>query len=132
MAATDSREIGLCIQMLRKARGMTQEQLAELADLSVSHVRQVELGAKNVSIAALYRIADALETPAQALLSGLETDELACLQALFAGCDPLEQRIIADVATAVIESLRKHRDARKKAEDPRDLCKAHANVTEYK
>ena len=47
--------------MFRNMRGMTQEQLAEKADLSVSYISQVETGIKLVSLQTLERIAASLD-----------------------------------------------------------------------
>ena len=107
----DYRGTGQNIQSCRVKRGMTQEQLAERADLSVSHIRQIELGLKGVSLAALYRIAESLDTSAQALLASKETGEIVRLQALLTGCTAWERDVIADVIEAVLEGLRKHRES---------------------
>ena len=107
----DYRETGQNIQSCRVKRGMTQEQLAERAGLSVSHIRQIELGLKGVSLAALYRIAEPLDTSAQALLTNKKLGEMVHLQALFTGCTAWERDVIADVIEAVMEGLRKHRES---------------------
>ena len=107
----DYRETGQNIQSCRVKRGMTQEQLAERADLSVSHIRQVELGLKGVSLAALYRIAESLDTSAQVLLANKESGEIARLKALFTGCTAWGRDVIVDVIEAVMEGLRKHRES---------------------
>ena len=56
-------ELGIAIAALRKMRGMTQEQLAEKADISRSHLSSIE--APNTvypfSLEVLYNIADALD-----------------------------------------------------------------------
>ncbi len=56
-------ELGITIAALRKMRGMTQEQLAERADISRSHLSSIE--APNTvypfSLEVLYNIADALD-----------------------------------------------------------------------
>ncbi len=47
----------------REKRGLTQEALAEAADLGSRFVQQVEGAAVNLSIDPLVRLADALEIP---------------------------------------------------------------------
>ena len=103
-------EIGRNIRRYRLKRGWTQEQLAELADLSEGYIRQVEIGIKILSLPALYRIAEALGTSAHALLAS-ETDRAARLTSLLIECTSCEQAVIVDIIDAAAESLRRHRAA---------------------
>ena len=64
-------QLGITISALRKVRGMSQEQLAEKANMSRSHLSSIE--APNIvrpfSLEILYNIADALDVEASDLLS---------------------------------------------------------------
>lgn len=64
-------ELGLTIAALRKMQGMSQEQLAEKAKMSRSHLSSIE--APNIvrpfSLEILYNIADALNVRAGDLLN---------------------------------------------------------------
>lgn len=64
-------ELGLTIAYLRKLKGMSQEQLAEKAGMSRSHLSSIE--APNIvrpfSLEILFNIADALDIEASELLS---------------------------------------------------------------
>lgn len=64
-------ELGLMIASLRKMQGMSQEQLAEKAKISRSHLSSIE--APNIvrpfSLEVLYKIADALGVRAGDLLN---------------------------------------------------------------
>lgn len=55
--------LGERIKELRKNRGMTQEQLAELVDIEQKHVSRIELGKNAPTIDRLERIAEVLDTP---------------------------------------------------------------------
>lgn len=55
-----SRQLGEHLQRLRKARGMTQERLAELCDLTPEHVSGIERGRRYPSMKTLLRIAEVL------------------------------------------------------------------------
>lgn len=70
-------ELGLTISSLRKLRGLTQEQLAEKAGISRSHLSAIE--APNVirpfSVEILYNIADALEVRAGDILNSQIIDK---------------------------------------------------------
>ena len=59
---------GLRLRELRISKGLTQEELATLADLNRNYVNQVEAGRRNVSILNIVRIANALEVEQWELL----------------------------------------------------------------
>lgn len=64
-------ELGIKIGALRKMRGMTQEQLADKAKMSRSHLSSIEAPntVRPFSVEVLFNIADALEVDAGELLS---------------------------------------------------------------
>ncbi len=53
--------IGERIRLIRKQKGITQEELAEKAQLMYQYISGVERGSRNISIDSLERIIDALE-----------------------------------------------------------------------
>ena len=57
------------LMRIRKARGLSQEALAELADFHRTYVSQLERCVTNISIDGLERLADALELDVVELLS---------------------------------------------------------------
>lgn len=63
-------EIGLNVSFYRKKKGLTQEQLAEKAGISRSHLSVIEAPniVKSFSIELLFNIADALEIEPYKLL----------------------------------------------------------------
>ena len=54
------RALGEQVRLYRKLASMTQEKLAERADLDTSYISDIERGEENVSVDALARIATAL------------------------------------------------------------------------
>lgn len=60
--------VGQRIRAIRKKRGMTQERLAELAEISPQHCSGIETGAAKVSLPALVKIANALNASMDELL----------------------------------------------------------------
>ena len=62
MAATSLRTkaLGEAIRAFRKKAHLTQERLAERADLNYKYLGEVERGEKTISVEALARIAQAL------------------------------------------------------------------------
>ncbi len=51
---------GVAVRRLRDARKLTQEELAELSDVHVTYVSQIERGLKNLSLYNIHRLAHAL------------------------------------------------------------------------
>jgi transcriptional regulator with XRE-family HTH domain len=66
--------VGANIRRLRKAKGLTQEQLAHEAEIAMRYIAGVERGEENPSLRYLVKIAEALEAePADLLRRDLET-----------------------------------------------------------
>jgi transcriptional regulator with XRE-family HTH domain len=59
------------VQKLRKGRKLSQENLAELADLHRNYVSQIECGRRNVSLLNILKIGRALKVRASKLIEDL-------------------------------------------------------------
>jgi transcriptional regulator with XRE-family HTH domain len=66
--ATVTQKLGVKIRKIRKQKGLTQEKLAELANLDYSYLNMIEAGKKNPSIKKLAKIAKALGVSLQKLM----------------------------------------------------------------
>ena len=64
----NNKAIGRNIRNARKAQGMTQEKLAEIVDISPTHMSVIERGVKTPKLDTFVRIANALGVSADALL----------------------------------------------------------------
>lgn len=62
------RALGQAIRTLREARDLTQESLADQAGMSPNYVGDTERGERNISVRALWLLADGLKVPASTLL----------------------------------------------------------------
>jgi transcriptional regulator with XRE-family HTH domain len=62
---------GLNVRKQREARGLTQEALAEKADLDQTYVSGIERGVRNPSILSIAKIAKALGVPLSQLTNGI-------------------------------------------------------------
>lgn len=72
-------QLGIAISALRKMRGMSQEQLAEKANLSRSHLSAIEAPGivRPFSLEVFYNIADALEIdPADLINASVFPDQV--------------------------------------------------------
>lgn len=65
----DLRLLGLTIAYYRKARGMTQSELAEAVEISRTHMSNIEApnSKTSISLNKLFDIAEALEVPVKDL-----------------------------------------------------------------
>ena len=64
-------QLGIAISTLKKCRGLSQEQLAERASVSISLISSIEASglAKSFSLEVFFSIADALEVDPSILLN---------------------------------------------------------------
>lgn len=70
----DLSMIGKRIKAAREAAGMTQEELAEVLDMSTTHISVLERGVKPPKLETLIRIANVLQVSADALLQDVVTN----------------------------------------------------------
>lgn len=64
----DLRDVGLRIKETRETKGLTQEELAALVDLSPTHISVIERGQKVPKLDTFVAIANALDVSADSLL----------------------------------------------------------------
>ena len=55
------------VREIREKKGLSQEKLAELADLHRTYISSVELGKRNISLVNIKAISDALKVPIEDL-----------------------------------------------------------------
>lgn len=65
-------KLGKNIKHLRLAKGISQEKLAELANLHRTYIGGVERGERNISLLNLTRLAQALEVSVTDLVEGID------------------------------------------------------------
>ncbi len=67
-------KLGDTLRDLRRQRGFTQEQLAELANLHSTYIAKIETGQRLPSLSTLASIANALEVRVAVLIDGPESE----------------------------------------------------------
>ena len=67
-----NRYIAANTRKWRRRRGLTQEKVAELADLDLRHFQSIEQARENITVATLAAIADALDVRPSLLLRSAE------------------------------------------------------------
>lgn len=105
-------DIGKRIRYERKMNNITQEKLAELCNISVPHMSNIENANTKVSLPVLVDIANALNCTVDTLLcnslnnnkdiSNYIVDEIV------SDCDNNQKTIIMDVIISLKDSLKKH------------------------
>lgn len=95
MNSADLVKIGQRIQTRRKQRGYTQEQLADLMNVSIQMVSNLERGNKAVRIDNLIRLSEILEISTDYILTGKENaDDIGALTVQIERLSERDRRII--------------------------------------
>lgn len=106
----DYKLLGQRIRTARLAAGLSQEQLAEMVELTSQHISHTEVASTKISLPALVKIANALHTSVYRLLSDSVQDSkahlMADVQMVFADCDSDEMYVMLEAASAVKKSIR--------------------------
>ena len=66
------KKFGSNVRARRDAKELSQEKLAELADLDRTYISSVERGVRNISLLSSLRIAKALKTSVSELCEGID------------------------------------------------------------
>lgn len=103
----DATKIGQRIQQTRKARGMTQSQLAAKVDISTKYLSNIECGDKVPKFETFVAIANALEVDANTLLVDVLTVSSIIISSeiteKLAKLSPYEQRRVKRLFDVIIE-----------------------------
>lgn len=101
--------LGKRIRTARISAGMSQEQLAEIVGLTSQHISHTEVASTKISLPALVKIANALHTSVDRLLSdsiyNSESYLMDDVQTVFSGCDPDEIYVMLEAANAVKKAI---------------------------
>lgn len=102
--------LGQRIRAARLSAGISQEQLAEMVGLTSQHISHTEVASTKISLPSLVKIANALHTSVDKLLSDSIQDSKTYLmddvQTVFSDCDSDEIYVMLEAANAVKKSIR--------------------------
>ena len=107
----DYCKIGEKVRKYRKAKGLSQEQLAERVGISVTHMSHIETGNTKLSLQVLIDLAKTLEVLCDDLLNEQPNGKSATLsqiEELFSSCSAAQTKVILDVIRATKVALDKH------------------------
>ena len=97
------RDMGARIHLRRREMGLTQERLAELMDVSIQMISNLELGKKAIRPENLAKLCTILGVSADYVLRGIRSEsELSRLNAKIASLSPEDQSCIELIADRFI------------------------------
>lgn len=103
---TTTQETGERIFKMRKKRGYTREKLAELANVSVQFLADIERGHKSMTVKTLRRIASALNVTTDYIVNGSGPfSENAELNLMLASLSPYRRQQAEKLLAVFIETL---------------------------
>lgn len=112
------RALGANIKYFREEKHLTANKLAEMTDVSVSHINNIESASVNASAKVLIQIAHALEVPLDVLLCDSMTGKANRMarimeyECLLEDCDEYESKIITGTVREMKKLLREGRQNR--------------------
>ena len=104
--------IGQRIRKYRKAKGLSQERLAEQVGISVPHMSHIETGNTKLSLPVLMALAEALEVQTDDLLFDMPQSRSrvnAELQSFFDGCTTRELQVFTEILKAAKIAMDKYK-----------------------
>ena len=105
-------EIGQRIRKLRKAQGLSQEQLAEQVAISTTHMSHIETGNTKLSLSVLVDIASVLHASVDELLFDAAPNQkqlaLDDIRTVLEGCTPQQAKIISEIIKSTKIALDKY------------------------
>ena len=113
----DYKAIGKRIKIARIKADLMQERLAEMVEISPTHMSNIETGTTRVSLTAIVSLANALSVTVDDLLCDSVVKSKVQFEKDIAGiladCDEYEIRMVKDMAQALKETLRRDAHLRK-------------------
>lgn len=107
----DYYKIGQNIRKIRKAHGLSQEELAEKVNISTTHMSHIETGNTKLSLPVFVDIASSLEVRTDDLLdnsSETTSTSLDEISDVLDRCSAQEAKVIADIVRATKLSMDKY------------------------
>lgn len=110
MTNQDFKKLGHKIKAVRRKRGYTQAQLAELVDCSTPYISYIEQGHKSMSIEMFVLVANALNVSSDELLRDSLENTIAVsnheFASLLSDCSSYETCVLLDIVRAAKRSMR--------------------------
>lgn len=102
-------EVGKRISNLRKSYGYTQEKLAEMADISIQFLVQIEHGKKTMKVGTLRKLSAALSVSSDYIINGSEAYcENAEINALLSKLSEENRELATKLLKVFVETIEKN------------------------
>ena len=111
---TELQQIGARVKKARLAKHMTQQQLAEAADISISFLSNIEHGRQSMNLRALIAISDALNVSADSLIREVPRTASHIAEEIekeLSSCSPKEREAILQLVQLMKKSLSSMKDS---------------------
>ncbi len=105
----DYYEMGQRIRRIRKARGISQEQLAEIIGISTTHMSHIETANTKLSLPVFVNLAEALDVQTDVLLYDSPRESVSSaakdISSILESCNAQQARVIVEIAKAAKQSM---------------------------
>ena len=108
----DYYAIGQRIRRYRKAKGLSQEQLAEIVDISTTHMSHIETGNTKLSLQVFVDLAEALQVNVDSLLTDVnmtnkqQTDQES--MDILDQCTPAQAQALKEIISSTWNAINKY------------------------
>lgn len=110
--SVNHRQIGYRIKEVREQNRLSQAQLAEITDLSVSYISHIENAKRKASLESIIRIVNALGITVDELLAGVQMNNPTAHQTdidiLMEDCSENEKRFVYELIKISLETMHKN------------------------
>ena len=110
MHMTVLEELGIELKNARHQKGLTQQQLADLSQVSLKHIQLIEKGVKNPSFEILRAVVRVLDISLDALIySGSDADEQAAAEwkQTYLSCPPAARGALLNATRGLSNELKR-------------------------
>lgn len=110
MHMTVLEELGIELKNARHRKGLTQQQLADLSQVSLKHIQLIEKGVKNPSFEVLRAVVRVLDISLDALIySGSDADEQAAAEwkQIYLSCPPAARGALLNATRGLSNELKR-------------------------
>mgnify|MGYP002673348317 CR=1 FL=1 len=108
----DYYAIGQRIRKYRKAKGLSQEQLAEIVDISTTHMSHIETGNTKLSLQVFADLAEALQVNVDSLLTDVnEASKQRVYQEIadiLDRCTPVQAQALKEIISSTWNAINKY------------------------
>ena len=108
----DTKKIGAFLKQCRKENNLTQEQLAEIVDISTTHMSHIETGNTKLSLQVFADLAEALQVSVDSLLydvnSNSKQQAYQEITDILDQCTPAQAQALKEIISSTWSAINKY------------------------